>query len=657
MNQRKPSALHDRQFLPLVLTFLALLASLEFLRFGTFLPEQQGTVKIRAALWISENGEPAKVRLPHSIDDEPSRSPNRRGRYIIEWPQEKLGAALYERDWAILLPRVASQFRVLINDAEIERIGWQESGLSDYLSGVTPRLIIIPRWILGTSSERPTVMIDVAGYPLDRAGISSVWIGEAKKLRSFSDRLAFWQNTITGASAIFGLVVAILAAYTSFYLSDKKYLWLFACSLLFGARSAVLLFNEAWGNSFVLLFAIDRSLLILVSACFVVTIQKFLLRNDSHDPLRLGWIQPAAALTTATALFLVWLSVIQQEYFYIKWAASIMLVFSAAGFFWAAAQFIRNRPDDYGRWPLVMGALFVLICGARDFLAIQIGIGGDGDFRWMTAGSMVLLIIMAGNLTSRLAATSARLKRVASTLHERVEQREQELRAAYEELRLRDIIEHRQKERRTIMRNLHDGLGTLLSSLNAVVGSMPADTPQKTCAEDLLRQSINTLRLTLDSMEPHEGSPPALLGMLRRRLWDGIRAKNIEIKWKVQDVPPAPQLEHDQAAHEFLMLASEAFNNIIKHSHASKLTVSTHHEDNAVIVKIEDDGVGINGDLPRSLEEARQQNRGYGLINMFERAARCGAELRFYHANPGLGIEIRFDLSGATTILLDSALS
>jgi signal transduction histidine kinase len=104
----------------------------------------------------------------------------------------------------------------------------------------------------------------------------------------------------------------------------------------------------------------------------------------------------------------------------------------------------------------------------------------------------------------------------------------------------------------------------------------------------------------------------------------------------VQEVPDLPQLDSQGVLHLFRCL-QEVFANVVKHAQATRITVRTWHDEFAAYLCVTDNGRGMP-----DLDLAKSQGRG--LYNLQVRADLMGIRLRFFHAQPGTGIECRFPL-------------
>lgn len=218
-------------------------------------------------------------------------------------------------------------------------------------------------------------------------------------------------------------------------------------------------------------------------------------------------------------------------------------------------------------------------------------------------------------------------------------EREAELAESREQLR---EIERRQmlaQERQRLMQDMHDGMGSSLNSALRVValGRMNADE-----VAEILKDCIDDLKLTIDSMEPVEADLLLLLATLRYRLEPRLETTGITLLWKVQLLPELDWLDPRNALH-ILRILQEAFTNIIKHAQASEVSVATGSEENHVTVTIADNGQGFD-------VEAALKRGGKGMSNQRRRAESIGAEVHWQSGNSGTCFTLRLPIRRATEV-------
>ncbi|TAJ77585.1 MAG: hypothetical protein EPO42_09665 [Gallionellaceae bacterium] len=207
--------------------------------------------------------------------------------------------------------------------------------------------------------------------------------------------------------------------------------------------------------------------------------------------------------------------------------------------------------------------------------------------------------------------------------------------------RLREI-EQRQvlsQERQRLMQDMHDGLGSSLTSALRVVEHGRMD---ETEVAQVLKGCIDDLKLAIDSMEPVDADLLLLLATLRYRLGPRLESTGIALRWEVISVPKLDWLNPKNALH-ILRILQEAFTNIIKHTHATEIRVATRVESDHVVVTITDNGQGF------AVENALKSG-GKGLSNQMRRAEAIGAEVGWDSNDAGTCFTLRLPIIRGPTI-------
>ena len=160
--------------------------------------------------------------------------------------------------------------------------------------------------------------------------------------------------------------------------------------------------------------------------------------------------------------------------------------------------------------------------------------------------------------------------RARVTLTERLAAQESELRETHERLRAVERDQTLLQERQRLMREMHDGVGSsLMTALRLVErGQTPVDVVQ------LLKECIDDLKISIDSLDSTDADLLALLGALRFRLGPRLAGAGIALQWQMNELPPLPWLDAQSALH-VLRIVQEVLTNIIKHSGATAITVMT----------------------------------------------------------------------------------
>lgn len=206
------------------------------------------------------------------------------------------------------------------------------------------------------------------------------------------------------------------------------------------------------------------------------------------------------------------------------------------------------------------------------------------------------------------------LERSHELLAQRLAEREAELEESHARLR---AIEHREllsKERQRLMRDMHDGVG---GALTGALRMMEHGTYEENTLRAALRECIDELRLTIDSLEPVEADITVLLGSLRFRLQPRLEAAGIALRWRIEALPPLPWLTPGHAMH-VMRIVQEVVTNVIKHADAREIVFSTSVTKDSACIHIDDNGRGFDG------PDAAAMTSGHGLGNIAYRAGALG---------------------------------
>jgi two-component system, NarL family, sensor histidine kinase UhpB len=299
---------------------------------------------------------------------------------------------------------------------------------------------------------------------------------------------------------------------------------------------------------------------------------------DGYDRPATMWVWYLMGFAVLAAGRLVWHFACQRE---TRWIESAMLtVMTTALVLDALSQWLPEWRLREGN--LLNAAPFLLLAMTAAFLA--------RNFR---------LFQSQGALNAMLQA--------------KVTQREAELaEAALREQALVRAQAH-DEERRRIMRDLHDGLGSQLMTMMLTARMGEADPPK---VAEGLQGVIDEMRLMVDSMDSVGESLEAALATFRARIQPRVEAAGFAFRWQQNETLPAPDLGPRDVLQVFRIM-QEAVTNALKHSSGSAITVevAAAGADGAAIT-IADDGKG----------GAASGEAGRGLANMKNRARAVGAD-------------------------------
>ncbi len=212
-------------------------------------------------------------------------------------------------------------------------------------------------------------------------------------------------------------------------------------------------------------------------------------------------------------------------------------------------------------------------------------------------------------------------------------------------LPITSAVQAREEERHRLAREVHDGPAQALA--NAVFQveyceQLAEKDPRKTKQELArlkvdLRESLAEVRYFISDLRPAALEKLGLAAALRRLVSQYESSFGIPVELDVAE------LARFSAAYELAIfrVVQEALQNIRKHSRATAVRMGLGWADGALVVTIEDNGVGFDP------ERAGQGTaRHFGLLTMRERAEVVGATLDVA-SSPGRGTRVELKLPRA----------
>ncbi len=198
------------------------------------------------------------------------------------------------------------------------------------------------------------------------------------------------------------------------------------------------------------------------------------------------------------------------------------------------------------------------------------------------------------------------------------------------------LLEGQEKERERLARDLHDGLGGILSSikmdLSRVSAAMPTDILQRKdlgAAVNHLDGAVEELRGIAHSMMPSVLLKYGLSEAMREYC-DRLKHAGCPLFFQVFHYDGSMDKSRQLLLYR---IAQELINNCVKHAYPTEILVQLQQTDGTITLTIEDDGRGF---------DTTQAHDGAGLRNVAMRVNLLGGNL-----------EIRSDLGVGTTFTVE----
>jgi signal transduction histidine kinase len=212
---------------------------------------------------------------------------------------------------------------------------------------------------------------------------------------------------------------------------------------------------------------------------------------------------------------------------------------------------------------------------------------------------------------------------------------------------LQAIMQTEERERRQLAKDLHDGIGPLLSNIKMSISAL--DKTQihgfnKTVIENintLINESITSLKYTSNNLSPHVLENFGLASAVNSFIENINRLGKIDISFNtnIENIRFDGQIETN-----LYRVICELFQNTVKHAVASNISLLVHFHDGKLIVQYFDDGIGFNPDDSDKMD-------GMGISNMHSRLKALNGDIEFKRIMPkGMMTSIILKAKAKTTI-------
>jgi len=205
------------------------------------------------------------------------------------------------------------------------------------------------------------------------------------------------------------------------------------------------------------------------------------------------------------------------------------------------------------------------------------------------------------------------------------------------------IVNSEEKERERYARELHDGLGPLLSTCNIYLHALANDKDQVKHQEYLRRASalLNDAYLSIkeisNNMSPDILKKYGLVQAVRSFIEKLSDLAGIEVKLKTNLETRLPELI------EFTIFRTliELINNSVKHAACSEIDIEVEKGGDELVVHYSDNGKGFD------YIGAIASGKGFGLLNLENRVRKIGGDYQ-YISRLGKGVEVLINFKNQT---------
>ncbi len=212
-----------------------------------------------------------------------------------------------------------------------------------------------------------------------------------------------------------------------------------------------------------------------------------------------------------------------------------------------------------------------------------------------------------------------------------------------EKILLNAIIQAEEKERKRFAKDIHDGLGPLLSTIKMSISSLShLKENEQTMnivhnTELVIDEAVKSLKEISNNLSPHVLDNFGLMRAIQSFVNKINALKLIDIKLNSNFGKLRFSKDKETVLYR---VVCELVNNTIKHANATEINIELDHSDNLLSVTYQDDGIGVDA----GKVEDYMQN-GMGISNIFSRISSLDGTIEIdSEPNNGLKVYIKVEV-------------
>lgn len=204
------------------------------------------------------------------------------------------------------------------------------------------------------------------------------------------------------------------------------------------------------------------------------------------------------------------------------------------------------------------------------------------------------------------------------------------------------VMRAEERERKRISRDLHDSVGQNLTGLHWSLARLGRSGSSGARLREELKECAQLVQVCMDEVRAVSQAlhPPAidLLGLAPALEWQAKRFAEQSALTIHLDIPERIDRMDPDCEIAMFRVFQECLSNVRRHAKTDAVTVRLQQESSAVLLEVEDRGVGVPTDLFEHLTRGR---RGIGVLKMRERLAELGGTLEIVPNEPGTKVRAR----------------
>jgi signal transduction histidine kinase len=189
------------------------------------------------------------------------------------------------------------------------------------------------------------------------------------------------------------------------------------------------------------------------------------------------------------------------------------------------------------------------------------------------------------------------------------------------------LISMQENTFRSISLELHDDFGQILTAIGAMLQRADRNTGDLIEVREIVQTTLEKVRSLSHALHPVVLDEAGLESALDVYLPTFERQTGIEVGY--EKTGEGKELDRALSIHLYRVI-QEALNNVARHSHSKRATVRLRFLAKALVIEVQDEGIGFQ----------EQFTQGLGLISMRERAGLVNGSIEFAKGDKG-GVLVR----------------
>ena len=267
-----------------------------------------------------------------------------------------------------------------------------------------------------------------------------------------------------------------------------------------------------------------------------------------------------------------------------------------------------------------------------------------GDFVWLKV-NLIPTQNEQGQPDSVLMITTDKTeKKEAEIISHEINKEKIEKKVKEQQFRSALILEGQEEERKRISRDMHDGVGQILSAMKfnlEAIHNVGLDFEKEKLktVKDLLKNVIQEVRRISFNLTPSVLSDYGIVPVLNKFAREITKISNLEVTFE-NKTGFLTRVE-GKTENNIYRICQEAVNNAIKYSEAKEVKITVSHNSQFLNLEIADNGKGF--DIKKLEEKGHFSTSGHGIFNIRERANLINGNCQI-HSEKGKGTTISINI-------------